>query len=224
MRKILCIILILLFPISIYAKTPNQEETKKVITNIENVQVDDNTKILDISLSKDYIILNMEENQKYQQKKLKYKWSDTGIEFYGGTIEINQQTGNSIKNNEIAFYLYSILESLSNIPYNEDNYYNNQNITKIIETDKNLNQEIRKTYKEPTNTFGLTLTKDKQQSFQISYHYYYNGDYPIFIEESQENITNPSTGNYPIIITIMVVLTSGTALYTYLEPKKGEYI
>lgn len=221
------ILLLLLLPITVYAKTPNKEETIKVIESIENVQVDDGIVIYNTSIEEVKIGLNLNDNGVVATKKIGYHFDDNKLSFSGGAYIYDSTTKelSVIESNDYAFYLYSILENKSSVPYNIDNYYNNKNIEeKII----NL-QEDEKIYKDDSNTFGITLKRrkinDNKYQINISYQYYFTGDYPVMIkEETKEEFTNPDTGNYTIIVSIILVFVLGMGIYTCIPDKriKGE--
>lgn len=216
------ILLLLLFPITVCAKTPNKDETIKVIESIENVQVDDGIIIYNVDVDNNKMILNLSDNGNTTQKEINYYFDDKGLTFKGGNFIVDKNTKElTIKeSNDYAFYLYSILENKSSVPYNIDNYYNNTN---IIEKAKVLTENER-VYIEDTNTFGITLKKevvDNSEYINIYYNYYYTGDYPVMIkEEVTEELKNPETGNYSIIITVILIITIGIGIYTYFEPDK----
>lgn len=219
MKKVILLILILysiMIPLQIKAKTPTKEETMKIIDDIENIQVDDDIRIKSTEIQNNTIILNMEKDSKEEQIKVYYEWIDNTLNIYGGTILINNNQVNII-DNEYAFYLYSILERESTIPYDYDNYYNNLNIRKIVENNINFQDSI--SLKEKTNTFGITLEKDNN-IINIIYQYYLDGDYPIIMINEDELSENPNTGNFTTYTTFAFILIVGVACYTYMNPKK----
>ena len=218
------ILLLLLLPITVLAKTPNKQETIKVIKSIENIQVDDNVIIYNVEIDNNKITLNINDNGVDAKKTLNYEFKDNELVFTGGTYTVNPETKeiNKVESNDYAFYLYSILESKSSMPYDINNYYNESNIQKKI---KELNEET-KTYKEDTNTFAITLSKEyigSSEYINIKYHYYFDGDYPVMLKEiSQEEFTNPNTGNYSIYVTIVLILVIGIGIYTCIDKKEKE--
>lgn len=219
MKRTILLILFLysiLIPLQIKAKTPTKEETMKIIDDIENIQVDDNIKIKSSEIKNNSIILNLEKDRKEEKIKVYYEWTNTTLNIYGGSILINNNQVN-IMNNDYAFYIYSILERESTIPYDYDNYYNNLNIKKIVENNINFKDTI--SLKEKTNTFGITLEKNNN-IINITYQYYLDGDYPIIIINNDELSENPSTGNFTTYTTFAFVLIVGVACYTYINPKK----
>ena len=219
MKRAFLIILFLysiLIPLQIKAKTPTKEETMKIIDDIENIQVDDDIKIKSSEIQNNSIILNIEKDRKEEQVKVYYEWINTTLNIYGGSILINNNQVN-IMNNDYAFYIYSILERESTIPYDYDNYYNNLNIKKIVENNINFQDTI--SLKEKTNTFGITLEKDNN-IINIIYQYYLDGDYPIIMINEDELSENPNTGNFTTYTTFAFILIIGVACYTYMNPKK----
>lgn len=206
MKKILLIIILLLFPVTVFAKTPNKEETFKVIKEIENISVDENIKIDSTDITDNKIIFKVNG----ESIEIPYTFENNKFSFTGGYY----YNGNII-GNEYAFYLYSILENKSSIPYDEKNYYNGNKIKELIQTNYKDN------YKEPTNTFGLSLKKSNDKVY-ITYNYYLDGDYPVMqMEESTDEFTNPATGNYSLLITIMLICVLSIGVYTVMDPKKS---
>ena len=74
MRKIITFLflVILIIPLGVLAKTPNQEEITKVINSIENVQVDENIIIKSTTIKNDKIQLEISENENIITKVCKY--------------------------------------------------------------------------------------------------------------------------------------------------------
>ena len=221
------ILLLLLVPITVFAKTPNKDETIKVIESIENVQVDEGIVIYNVSIDDIRLSLNINDNGTITTKDINYSFNEERLSFDGGTYMYDPTTNKLevIENNDYSFYLYSILENKSSVPYNVDSYYNNKNIEEKI---MNL-QEDEKIYKDDSNTFGITLKRrkinDNKYQINISYQYYFTGDYPVMIkEETTDEFTNPDTGNYTIIVSIILVFVLGMGIYTCIPNKriKGE--
>ena len=212
MKKVLLFLVLLLFPIVVFAKTPNKEETFKVIKGIANVSVSEDIKIEYTKIDDDniYFIINDEEI------KIPYSFSNNKLSFTGGTVFLENGKVKDISNNSYAFYLYSILENKSTIPYDMNNYYNEETIK-----DK-LNNEFALEYKEDTNTFGISLEKIDNNKYNIIYNYYLDGDYPVLELDSLGNdIENPATGNYNLLITILFISVLCIGVYTYVNPKKS---
>lgn len=221
------ILLLLLVPITVFAKTPNKDETIKVIESIENVQVDEGIIIYNVSIDQIRFDLNVNDNGIITNKSINYIFDENKLSFDGGAYMFDSTTKEleMIESNDYSFYLYSILENKSSVPYNIDSYYNNKNIEEKI---LNL-QEDEKVYIDDTNTFGITLKRrkisDTKYQVNISYQYYFTGDYPVMIkEETKEEFTNPETGNYTIIVSIILVFVLGMGIYTCIPDKriKGE--
>ena len=213
MKKLLFIIILLLFPITVFAKTPNKEETFKIIKDISNVSVSEDIKIESTSITDDYIIFNINN----EEVKIPYIFEDNKLSFVGGTftVDSNKKIVGDITNNEYAFYLYSILENKSAIPYDVNNYYNTVTIKNII------NKEFSNSYRENTNTFGFSLKEIDNNKYSIIYNYYLDGDYPVIeLEQISDDLTNPATGNYNLLITIMLISVLCIGVYTYANPKK----
>ena len=218
MKKAILLILLIysvLIPLQPKAKTPTKEETMKIIDAIENIQVDENVKIKSSEIQNNTIKLNIERDSKEEEIKVYFEWIDNTLNIYGGCILKNNNQFNII-DNDYAFYIYSILERESTIPYDYDNYYNNLNIKKIVD---NNNFKDTISLKEKTNTFGITLEK-QNNVINIIYHYYLDGDYPIILINDDELSENPSTGNFTTYTSFTFILIVGVACYTYMNPKK----
>jgi len=220
MKRAIILILFLFcmfIPLHINAKTPTREETMKIIAEIKNIQVDDDIKITSSEIKDNIIILNIEKSSIEEQIKVYYEWVNNTLNIYGGTILIDNSLVKDIISNDFAFYIYSILERESTIPYDYDNYYNNSNIKKIVESNINFTDKI--SLKEKTNTFGITLEKENN-IINIIYQYHLDGDYPIIIFDDNELTENPNTGNFTTYTTFAFILIIGVACYTYMNPKK----
>ena len=91
------------------------------------------------------------------------------------------------------------------------------------EKTRRVNEYFSTVYKEPTNTFGITLEKIDNNQYNIIYDYYLDGDYPVldFEKTADADIVNPATGNYNVLITILLVSVLCIAVYTYVDPKKS---
>lgn len=219
MKKLLfLIVVLLLFPITVFAKTPNQEETIKVIKSISNVTVIDGVTIESTDVDDQNVIFTINGNA----IRIPYQFSDNKFSFKGGRLLLdnNNQVFGEPFDNEYAFFLYSILENKSNIPYNANDYYNTSNIVEIV------NNGFTTDYKENTNTFGFSLTKDESfktndgtVAYNITYNYYMDGDYPI-VSLDNDDIENPATGNYNILITIMLISVLCLGVYSYMNRGK----
>ena len=208
MKKVLLFIVLLLFPIIVFAKTPNKEETFKIIKDIKNVSVSENIKIESTDIDSDNIIFVIDN----KEVKIPYTFSINKLSFNGGIVE-----NGKVKDNDYAFYLYSILENKSTIPLDIDNYYNNETI------EKKVKEDFSTEYKEDTNTFGFTLEKIDDNKYRIIYNYYLDGDYPVLdLEQVNDDLENPATGNYNLLITIMLIAVLCIGIYTYVDPKKSK--
>lgn len=212
-RKILFLLVILLLPITVFAKTPNREETFKVIRNINNVNVVNGVKIESASIDDNYITLMING----LEQQIPYTFYDNKFSFSSGFLLLdddNKVIGEPF-DNEFAFFIYSIFESKSTIPYDEENYYNTDTIKKIV------NNNFATDYKEKTNTFGFSLEKVEDNKYKIIYNYYLDGDYPVLeYDEIGDDFENPATGSYNVLITIMLVSIVCLGVYTYFNPIK----
>lgn len=214
MKKLFILILFLL-PITVFAKTPNKEETFKVIKSITNVSVSEDVKIESTEIDDDNIIFII-DNEKV---KLPYTFNNNILSFTGGELILENGKVKDIINNNYAFYLYSILENKSTIPLDINNYYNNETIKEKVNEDFSLE------YKENTNTFGITLNKMDDNRYNIIYNYYLDGDYPIIeLDETSDDFVNPPTGSYNLLITVMLISVLCIGIYTYVDPKNKKKI
>jgi len=221
MKKIvLLVLLVLLFPITVFAKTPSKEETLNIIRDINNVMVIDGVTIESTRVNDSNIYFTI-----YGQEQIvPYTFENNKFSFYGGYIlldENNKALGEPF-DNEYAFFVYSILENKSYIPYNFDTYYSSSNIAEII------NKGFSTEYKESTNTFGFSLIKDEESTdnrYRIVYNYYTDGEYPVVdMESSGETFENPATGNYNMLITIMLISVLCIGIYSYVNREKKSKI
>ena len=213
MKKLLFVVVLLLFPITVFAKTPSQEETLNVIKSISNVTVVDGVVIESTRVDENNIIFLINGNEVY----VPYEFSGNTFSFTGGSLllDANKQVIGEPFDNEYAFFLYSILENKSNIPYDANTYYNTDTIKAII------NNNFSTSYKESTNTFGFTLTEVRNGRYRITYQYYMDGDYPVVGMGLDEN-GNPATGNYDMLITIMLISVLGLGIYSYVNRGKAK--
>ena len=227
MKRIITFLFLLLviIPIGVLAKTPNQEELIKVINSIQNVQVDDDIIINSTTIGKNKIQIEKTKNGNIILEEIPYTMEEKELEFMGGYILIDSTSGKTIediKENENAFYIYSLLENKSLAPYNESDYYNNIRIKEIIE-----NGQYNQLYKDQGNTFGISFQEENinptTKKITIKYHYYFAGDYAIInVDNNQEDSINRPTGNYSKQVTFMLIVIIAIGLYTYLDSIKRE--
>lgn len=213
MKKVLLLIVLLLLPLIVCAKTPNLEETLRIIKGIENVSVDEDVKIDFTNITDKEIVFVIDG----VEKRIPYEFKDNKLSFTGGSFVLkdNKIVGD-IEGNEYAFYLYSILENKSTIPYDFNNYYNNETIKRLV------NENYKNNYIEDTKTFGITLDESSEK-VNIIYNYYLDGDYPIIeVDNISDDFKNPATGNISLLITIMLVAVISIGAYTCLDPKKNK--
>ena len=209
-KYLLLIICILLLPLSVFARTATKEDLVTLIDSFENIQVDDNVKILSMQMQKNQIEVTLLENDLPEIRYIPYEIHDNTFTFTGG--EINKDTG-ELTNNQYAFYLYSILESKSTAPYDESNYYNAlclQNKIKEVNEDKKVYQNVGK-------TFGVVFEKKENNNYQIKYEYYLDGDDIISVMNNVGNngeLKNPDTGNFSSFVTITLFIVIGLGAYT----------
>ena len=165
MKKYLFLLIcILLLPMSVFARTATKDDLVTLIDSFENIQVDDNVKILSMQMQKDQIEVTLLENDLPEIRYIPYKFHDNTFTFTGG--EINKDT-KELHNNQYAFYLYAILENKSTASYDESNYYNNSFIQNKIQE-----VEDKKIYQNKGKTFGIVLEKKDNNNYQIKYEYY----------------------------------------------------
>ena len=218
MKKVLCLLIValLLLPITVFAKTPTLEETLNVIRDISNVTVIDGVVIESTRVDESNVYFTING----QEECVPYEFADNTFTFYGGhaMLDGNGKVDGEIFDNAFAFFLYSILENKSAIPYDFNTYYSTDNIKELIDN------QFATEYKEGTNTFGISLRKEEGYNpvrYQIIYHYYLNGDYPVFdLAGETSEFVNPATGNYNILITIMLVSVLCIGIYSYVNREK----
>ena len=226
MRKVITFLflMILIIPLGVLAKTPNQEEITKINNLIENVQLDDKIAIKSTKVKDNTIQLEISENGNTILKEIPYKMKENELEFTGGYALINIETKKVIGNitdNDNSFYIYSLLENKSFAPYDEKNYYNNTRIKEIIE------EKTEDLYKDSSNTFGISfeekMINTTTKKVLITYHYYFDGDYTIIdMNQSELDSINPPKGSYNIQVTIMLGIIICIGLYTYFDTAKKE--
>ena len=107
MKKWLFVIAIFfVFPISVIARTATKEDLIETIDSFQNIQVDDNIKILSMEVLKDKIEVTLLENNLPEIRYIPYKIEKNTFTFQGGIVKEGV-----LENNQYAFYLYSILEN-----------------------------------------------------------------------------------------------------------------
>lgn len=225
MKKILFLLIVLLLvPIMVFAKTPTLEETFNVIRSIRDVVVIDGVMVESARVddSNIYFSLHGEEHS------IPYTFSNNTLSFYGGSVLIDGDNNvvGEIFDNAYASFLYIILENKSAIPYDFNNYYSTDNIKEII------NRGFATEYKEPTNTFSISLVKPEDtlnyadipheaNEYKIVYHYHLDGDYPVLATDiAGGGFENPATGNYNLLITIMLIAVTCVGIYSYVNREK----
>ena len=243
MKKYLLFVFLLLFlPISVFARQETKENLFRAIEDIHDVQVDDDVMILQTKVNDSVIQFELEEEGVHVTREVHYTFEENHLSFSSGYLIINNENGNyqlsNIVDNQYAFYLYSILESLSTAPYEEESYYNNSQIMnkinhlsaedkKLFWTDSSNHLEYYNTGK----TFGLQLIgkkiSDTQMKAVINYQYFLDGDDTILVNpivEAGQNelLKNPETGNYSFFVTTLLLIVIGLAAYTYCNPGAKE--
>ncbi len=224
MKKLLVLILVIcLLPIGVFTKKQTKEDVLTVIENMKNIQVDDEIMIMDTKVNDNTIEFTMNENGTQKTVIIPYTFENNILTFTGGKVS----TSKEIIGNQYAFYLYSILESMSTAPYEEENYYNNSQIKKKVESIENLTPNKKMEYYNTGKTFGLNLVVDTSNQISIYYQYFLDGDDTILINSNMEArkneiLTNPATGNYNFFITTLLLLVIGLAFYTYYDCKIKE--
>ena len=216
MKKLLFLVLvILLLPITVLANTPTLEETLNVIRGINNVTVIDGVTIESTRVDESDVVFVLSGLEEF----VPYTFEDNTFTFKGGCVLLdeNNHVIGEIFDNAYAFFLYSILDNKSSIPYDSNNYYSTENIANMI------NNGFATEYTEPTNTFGISLQEEEPGQYRIYYKYHLDGDYPVFDLGSGDSFDNPATGNYNVLITIMLLAVLAIAIYSYInrEKKKG---
>ena len=216
MKKfILLVLCILVLPMSVFARTATKEDLILIINSFENVQVDDDIRILSMNVGEKEIEVTLLENDLPEIRYIPYTFEDHTLSFTGGEYDKNTK---ELKDNQYAFYLYSILESQSSASYDEKNYYNESLIKQLGEVlvDKKV------TYQNWGKTFGLTLERKDNNKVGVIYHYYLDGDDVIGLNTTYTDgeFRNPETGNIGVYVTITLLLVIGLAGYTFWNKDK----
>ena len=230
MKKIFLLLLLLcILPISVFAKANTKETVLEAIQSIENVQVEEDLLITKLTVTDNIISMELLNNNILETKEIPYDFNDTTFTFSTGifTKNYNNNSVEEITNNKPAFYLYSILESMSTSPYEEEHYYNElwikEKIKNLVKKDLTIDDS------NWGKTFGLTIEQKTLQNnigtYQVSYHYYLDGEDPILlnIEEIDPKVgfTNPNTGTFETFVFITLLIVIGLAGLTYWNPKKS---
>ena len=203
MKKLLILVLVLcILPLPVLARQETKERLLETIGEMRNIQVEEDTIILSTTVQENKIKFQLEKAGEKIEKEMNYYFDGVCFTFSSGYVENNQ-----LFNNEQSFYLYSILESLSTAPYDENNYYNPSWIEKKV-LEMRANHELEMTVSNIGKTFGIHL-KDINNKMQVEYQYYLDGEdtilvNPIVEERKNEILTNPETGNYSFFVTILL--------------------
>ena len=238
-RFILVSFLVFFFPTMVLAKSYEEEQLISIISDIKDVQVEENVKILSTTVEENKIIFEMTEENSLVKKDISYSLEANVLSFYSGKVLLQKTNDGEIiiqdiQNNEVAFYLYSILESKSSASYDEQNYYNN---TQIKEKLLNLSLEEKKllfedssyqlTYQDEGKTFEIELSSNRKDNdtseITIYYHYYLDGKNAILTDPVVEQRKSPSSVNiekYSMFITILLVLGIVIAGISYFDFKR----
>lgn len=221
MKKLLVLILVFcILPLPVFARQETKERLLETIAEVKNIQVEEDTIILSTTVQDNQITFQLEKDGEKIEKEISYFFDGVCFTFSSGYVENNQ-----LLNNEQAFYLYSILESLSTASYDENHYYNSSWIMKKV-LEMKTNNQLETTSHNIGKTFGIHL-KNIDNEIQIEYQYYLDGEDTILVNrivEARQNeiLTNPETGSYSFFITILLFLVIGLAAYTYWNPGKRE--
>ena len=230
MQKIFLLLLLLcILPTSVFAKANTKETVLEAIQSIKNVQVEEDIIINKVTVTDNTISMELLNNNILETKDISYEFNDTTFTFTSGTYTKDYKTNviEEMISNKPAFYLYSILESMSTSPYEEDHYYNElwlkKKLNSLVKKDITINDS------NWGKTFGLTLEQKSLQNdivtYQVYYHYYLDGDDPILLDIEEVNkelgFTNPNTGTFDTMIFITLLIVIGLAGLTYWNPKKS---
>ena len=222
-RLFVFLIILLLLPIVVFAKANIQETVIEAIEGIKNVQVEDDLIIQNIAVTNNNIEIEFLRNDVSEIQYIPYEFKDNTFTFSTGTFTKSNDIVTELTSNKPAFYLYSILESMSTSPYEEDHYYNEiwiknklSNVTDKVIKDTNWG-----------NTFGITIEEQSINNtitYKVNYHYYLDGDDPIMISidelNEEQGFTNPNTGTFETMVFITLLIVLGLAGLTYWNPKK----
>lgn len=224
MKKYLYLLLIIcLFPIQILA-LDTQEEVIQVINKIENTVVDENIKITHVKMQDTTIEVQLEGSDS-RLVSIPYQWRDNKLYFGSGRVIMmgENPTIPIIENNIESFYLYSILENLSNSPYDMDNYYDEVQLEKKIQS--SMTYQIPFHYTDISETFGCVLEETETPgTYNLWYTYNLNSDYTLN-KDKQESVLEPiptaaGVGGYLIVITVMLGCVICLAIYSLMDNVK----
>ncbi len=221
MKKIICfLLLVCLFPISVFAKD-TKNDVVKIINQIENTVVDDDVKIISTNVDEKVITLQIDRNGlTYYQ--IPYYWDENKLYFGSGVITI-QNNEVTLKNNEESFYLYSILENLSNSPYDVENYYDDERIIQKVHT--SFEKKIPYRYIDISETFGFILQAMNENTYSVWYTYNLESNYTINKDNQEETskqveVDQPSRRGFVILVTIMLGCVIFLAIYSIVDSEK----
>ena len=229
MKKVIFIIVLLFSPIVVFAKS-QREDFLSMIESIKNVQVEEDTKILKTIVQKDTIQFQMDKNGKRKEYVIHYSISDDIFSFSSGKGILKNSSLNQIEGNEPAFYLYSILESMSTSSYQQEHYYNQD---EIIQKWENLSEEEKDNFCTSSpiedwdqgKTFGILLISETEKDtcyFKISYQYSFAGENAITISKQEDKafFRKFVDGSYIKLVSVFMFLGILLSLYSYYDMKK----
>ena len=222
MKKILLILLcIFIVPIHTFALT-SREEVKETIDKIENTVVGENVKIVKATMQDSTIDLEIQTDE-IRVVSIPFQWEENKLLFGTGKVSIYGENPPTIliDHNDESFYLYSILENLSNSPYDVENYYDDLNIKQKISTSLEKNIPLR--YTDISETFGLVLNDELNGTYSLWYTYNLESNFTI-VKEKQEETPNPVSRVTPrgllIMMTLMLVVVLALAFYSFVDGQK----
>lgn len=228
MKKVVFIIMLLFSPIVVFARS-QKEDFLSMIESIKNVQVEEDTKILKTIVQKNTIQFQMDKNGKRKEYVIYYSISDDIFSFSSGKGILKNSSLNQIEGNEPAFYLYSILESMSTSSYQQEHYYNQEEIFKKWD---NLSEEEKDNFCTSSliedwdqgKTFGIRLipeTDKKDCYFKISYQYSFHGEDAIVSKQEDKAFFRRFVdGSYIKLVSSFLLLGIFLSFYSYYDMKK----
>lgn len=232
MKKYYFLILILfLFPVFAFAKDSDQKDFLSMLAKIKNVQVDEEKRILDTKVDSNFISFRMEEDGRIEEYSVSYSFQERVFSFSSGKGKIKNSNLNRLVGNETAFYLYSILESQSTSSYQQEYYYNQE---EIINKWNDLSEEKKKNFcseKIPIEiwdlgkTFGILLSPKQEKNdcyLEVSYQYSLDGKDAIIVPKSKDQAIFHKfvDGSYIKLVSIFLFLGILLSAYSYYDMKK----
>ena len=227
MKKILFIMfIVLILPIQVFAYS--KEEVLEDIKSINNTYVSDDVLVKDLTITNDNITFNYDiEKLKNRYPNLdidttfNYKLTDKELIFEAGSGIITNNNYIVKKENISSYYLYLMLFNSLKQSYDEYNYFSKETIINRLNNETNTDNTI--ILKDNTNYFNVIIKKDNN-TFKYYYQYNYTNEYIIdntnINYRETDELENPYTGNFKMIIGFMLMGVIILFGYTITENEK----